>query len=249
MSGPEKGYAVVLGATSAMARYLAIEFGKAGYGVVLAARDMEECEILAADVRIRCAVPVHALSFEAGDFASHDGFFDACREAAADGITAMALAFGYMDEQANAQADFTAARKTIDVNLTGAVSITEKFAAYFEARRAGAIVIVSSVAGDRGRQSNYIYGASKAGLSAYAEGLRNRLYHHGVHVMTVKPGFVDTKMTWGVVPFAAAPEAVAKDIAKGLRKKRNTIYVPFFWRYIMLLIRHIPDWQFKKMKM
>jgi short-subunit dehydrogenase len=166
-----------------------------------------------------------------------------------DRIEGLVLCSGYMDDQTRAQNEWPVAQRTIDVNLTGSISVLERFASYFESKGSGWMAVVSSVAGDRGRQSNYIYGASKAGLSAYLEGLRNRLYHAGVHVMTVKPGFVDTKMTWGQVPFAAAPESAAKDIVRGIAKRKNVLYVPFFWRYIMLLIRYIPEWQFKKMKM
>jgi short-subunit dehydrogenase len=131
------------------------------------------------------------------------------------------------------------------------VSLLEQFAARFEERGEGFIAAISSVAGDRGRQSNYIYGASKAGLSAYLEGLRNRLYHRGVHVTTIKPGFVDTKMTFGLpgLFLVASPQQAAKAMYAAIVKKKNTAYVPWFWRYIMLIIRHVPDWQFKKMRM
>lgn len=244
-----KGWAVVLGSTSAIARALAIDLAKDGYNIIAGARDGEENERIAADIKVRTGREAEAVAFDAADFDAHPAFFDQCKEIAGDSLSILAICFGYMDEQESAQADFSSARRTFDVNLTGAVSICETFAAHFEEKRAGTIVIVSSVAGDRGRQSNYIYGASKAGLSTYAEGLRNRLYHHDVHVITVKPGFVDTKMTWGIVPFAAAPEDVASQMMCAIQKRRNTIYTPFFWRYIMLIIRHIPEFQFKRMKM
>jgi hypothetical protein len=155
-----------------------------------------------------------------------------------------------MPVQAEAQADFDKARRAIDTNFTGAVSILERFAAVFETRQSGFIVALSSVAGDRGRQSNYIYGASKGGLTVYLEGLRNRLYKAKVQVLTVKPGFMDTKMTYGMPlpgPLVATPEQAARDIFRALRKGKDTVHVRFFWRYIMLIIRHIPEWQFKKM--
>ncbi len=242
-------WAVVLGATSAMARALAIELGRNGYNVITGARDQEENERIAADLALRTGCEAHALKFDAADYDSHPAFLEQCQAIAGEGLGLLAICFGYMDEQEEAQKNPASARRTIDVNLTGTISITEPFAALLEERKQGTVVIVSSVAGDRGRQSNYIYGASKAGLSTYAGGLRNRLYHAGVHVLTVKPGFVDTKMTWGTVAFAADPADVAEQIMTGIRKRKNTIYTPFFWRYIMLIIQHIPDFQFKRMTM
>jgi len=108
---------------------------------------------------------------------------------------------------------------------------------------------VGSVAGDRGRIGNYVYGAAKAGFHTYLSGLRNRLTKSGGHVVTVKPGFVDTGMTWGLdgMFLVASPDDVARDILKAVNKGRNTVYTPFFWRYIMLIIRHIPEFLFKKM--
>lgn len=240
---------VVLGATSAIAQAVARELAQAGHAVVVAARDSEENEALAADLRVRYGVAAQAIAWDAGEFDAHEAFVQQCVDALQDRIEGVVLCSGYMEDQTRAQNEWPIAQRTIDVNLTGSISVLERFARHFEAKGAGWMAVVSSVAGDRGRQSNYIYGASKAGLSAYLEGLRNRLYHKGVHVMTVKPGFVDTKMTWGQVPFAAAPEKAAKDIVRGIEKRKNVVYVPFFWRYIMLLIRHIPEWQFKKMKM
>jgi len=242
---------VVLGATSAIARALADAFACEGRPVVLAARDGEEAENIAADIRVRFGVDAQPLVLDADRFDTHEAFFNACRETTDDVIGGVVLCYGFMDEQAAAQADFEIARRTLDVNLTSAVSLLERFAAYFEKRGTGFIAAVSSVAGDRGRQSNYIYGASKAGLSAYLEGLRNRLYHRGIPVTTIKPGFVDTKMTFGLpgLFLVASPEQAAKAMHAAIVKQRNVVYVPWFWRYIMLIIRHVPEWQFKKMKM
>jgi len=118
-----------------------------------------------------------------------------------------------------------------------------------EARGGGTVVGVGSVAGDRGRIGNYVYGSAKAGFHTYLSGLRNRLNRSGGHVVTVKPGFVDTGMTWGIegMFLVAPPEKVAEDILKAVAKKKNTIYTPFFWRYIMLIITHIPEFIFKKL--
>jgi short-subunit dehydrogenase len=148
--------------------------------------------------------------------------------------------------------DFSEAQKTIDVNFTGMVSILNIVASDFEARGEGAIAAVSSVAGDRGRQSNYIYGSAKAGLTTYLAGLRNRLAKKGVHVMTVKPGFCRTKMTENLeLPGAltAEPEQVADAVFRGMNNKSNVIYTLWMWRWVMLIIKHIPEFMFKKMGM
>lgn len=243
---------LILGATSAMARASALAFARQGYEVVLAAQDMEENERNARDLALRHRVACHAVPFHALDFAGHAGTL-AAAEAALGGLPGgIVLFFGYMAEQAAAQADFEAARRMVDVNLTAAISILEPFAARAEQRGSGFIGIVSSVAGDRGRQSNYLYGATKAGLTAYAQGLRNRLFKAGVAVTTIKPGFVDTKMTFGLPlpgPLVASPEKAGGDICAAVLGAKNVAYVPFFWRFIMLIITSIPEFQFKKMKL
>jgi short-subunit dehydrogenase len=242
---------VVLGATSAMARAVAGEFARRGYGLVLAARDQEENEIIATDLRVRCNVDAVALEFEAGNFDSHEAFVGACCDLLGEGIEGVVLCFGALEPQEKAQQDFALARRIIDVNYTAAVSVLELFAAYFEARKSGFLCVVSSVAGDRGRQSNYLYGSAKAGLSAYAQGLRNRLFPANVHVTTIKPGFVDTKMTFGLPGlFLVAPaENAGKAIFTAIDKRKNVAYVPGFWHWIMLIVRHVPESLFKRLKM
>lgn len=242
---------VILGATSAIARATAIELGQRGYGLILASRDVEENEAIASDVRVRTGATVSALPFEAEDTSSHAGFFTQCRDHFGEDIAGVVLCFGYLEDQTAAQRDFRIARRTIDVNYTGAVLILELFAGYFEEKRKGFICALSSVAGDRGRQSNYLYGSAKAGLTAYLEGLRNRLFKSGVSVTTVKPGFIDTKMTFGKpnLMLLAPAEKAAKDIVGATLKGKDVIYTPWFWRYIMLIIRHIPEMVFKRMKL
>jgi len=122
---------------------------------------------------------------------------------------------------------------------------------HFEQKHKGFIAVLSSVAGDRGRQSNYLYGSAKGGLTTYLQGLRNRLYHSGVHVVTVKPGFVDTRMVYGRpgLPLVASPQAVARDVYRAVKSGRNVIYVPWFWRVIMALVGAVPEGLFKRLKM
>lgn len=242
---------VILGATSAIARAVAHEFARDGYRIVLAARDLEHLTTLAQDIQVRFNVETTALRFDAADFGSHEAVFTQMCDAAHDRLAGVIVCFGYMEPQSRAQVDAAIARHMMDVNLTAAVSMLERFAGYMEQRRTGFIAALSSVAGDRGRQSNYIYGAAKAGLSVYLQGLRNRLHKAGVPVTTIKPGFIDTKMTFGLpgLFLVASPEQAAHGIVAAIRKRKNIAYVPFFWRYIMAIIRAIPEWQFKKMKL
>ena len=250
VSGP--GAVVIIGVTSAISRALADEFARRGHDLIVASRDNEETNAIASDLEVRHNVKVVAKSFEADAFELHATFVDECIHDAGAVLDGVVLGFGFMDEQPVAQSNFDVARRTVDVNSTAVMSLCEKFAAHFEPLRHGFIAGVSSVAGDRGRQSNYIYGASKAGMTAYLQGLRNRLYAANVRVVTVKPGFVDTKMTWGLPlpgPLVATPEQAARAIYRAIESKKDVAYVPWFWRYIMMIIRAIPEWQFKKMKM
>ncbi len=239
---------LILGATSDMAQAIAKKYAAEGWSLTLAALEPELLGPIADDLRVRSEMEVQALEFNALDFSNHRNFYESL-ETKPDAVICV---FGYMGDQMLARTDLDEVRKTIDINFTGAVSILNVVAEDFEKRGHGAIAAISSVAGDRGRQSNYIYGCAKAGLTAYLAGLRNRLAKSGVHVMTVKPGFCRTKMTENLeLPAAltASPEQVATAVFQGLEKKRNTVYTLWMWRWIMLVIRHIPEFVFKKMGM
>ena len=239
---------LILGATSDLAQAIAKKYVAEGWSLTLAARNMELLEPLASDLRIRSKAEIQTAEFDAVDYSSHPDFY----EALTPKPDAVVCVFGYMGDQTVARADFAEARKTIDVNYTGAVSILGIVASSFEERGNGTIIGISSVAGDRGRQSNYIYGSAKAGFSTFLSGLRNRLAKTGIHVMTVKPGFCRTKMTESLdLPAAltAAPEQVAAAVFRGMEKKRNGIYTLWMWRWIMLAIKHIPEMLFKRMGM
>jgi short-subunit dehydrogenase len=168
-------------------------------------------------------------------------------------IDGVLLCFGVLSDQQQCEQDCQMLRTTFDVNLTAAASILHCFAERMEQQRTGWIAAISSVAGDRGRQSNYVYGAAKAGLTAFLQGLRNRLQASGVHVLTIKPGFVATAMTHGLVNpdsrMVASPAKVAADIDRAIRRQRNVVYTPRFWRWIMIIIRSIPEFVFKRMKL
>lgn len=239
---------VVLGASSAIARAFARAAAAGGAAVILAGRDQADLEATAADLRLRHGVAATVQDFDALDFAQHGAFAEAIA-GSVDGPLGIFLAFGVMPTQAAINADRALALATIDANLTGAVSVLQAFAPLLEARGSGHVVALSSVAGDRGRPKNYVYGAAKAGLSAYLQGLRARLHRAGVGVVTVKPGFVDTAMTFGLpgLFLVAPPEAVAAAALAAARKGREVIYTPFFWRWIMLIIRLIPERIFKRL--
>jgi decaprenylphospho-beta-D-erythro-pentofuranosid-2-ulose 2-reductase len=253
MSNTEKEAYLILGATSGIARAVSHALAKRGCRLVLAARNAGELERLATDLKIRHQAAVESVAFDALDFAGHAAFVQRSTKVFESGLDGVVLCYGYMVDQSLAQADFAEAQRTIDVNFTSAVSVLERLADYFSQRRAGVIAAISSVAGDRGRQTNYLYGASKAGLSAYLQGLRNRLFHAGVHVLTIKPGYVATAMTDGLVnpnsPLLATPEQVAHDIDRALRRRQNVLYTRWFWRPIMMIIRALPEPLFKRLKL
>jgi short-subunit dehydrogenase len=245
------GAVAILGATSAIARATARELAGAGYDLLLAAREPDQVETLAADLRVRGGRQVWTIPFDATDYDGHGAFVENCIEIVGGELEGVLLCFGNMPPQELAQRDWAAAQSTIELNYTSAVSLLERFAGHLEARGRGWICGVSSVAGDRGRMSNYIYGSAKAGFSAYLAGLRNRLWHAGVRVVTVKPGPVDTPMTYGMekLPFLAQPETIGRLIVKAIAKRRDVAYTPGIWRWIMLAIRNVPEWKFKRMKM
>jgi short-subunit dehydrogenase len=163
-------------------------------------------------------------------------------------IEGVVLAFGYLGDQGRAEREPEEARRIMEANYNGAVSILLVAANYLESEGAGWIVAFGSVAGDRGRQSNYIYGSAKAGLAVFLQGLRSRLYKSGVHVMTVKPGPVDTGMTFGMdrLPLLAQPDAVAKSVTRALNTNKDVVFVPGLWRLIMAVLRFVPERLFKK---
>ena len=244
------GAYLILGATSAIARATARELAAGGHSLTLAGRDMDELERDAADIRLRFDVAVQVKPFDAEAFDSHGDFLN---QVVAEGgeLEGVVLAFGYLGEQGRAAQEFTESLAIIQRNYTGAVSILNHCANYLAERGRGHIIAISSVAGDRGRQSNYIYGSAKGGLTVYLEGLRNAMFHRGVAVMTVKPGFVDTAMTYGLpgLFLVASPQAVAQRILRARDKGVHTLYTPWFWRWIMLIIRHVPEPIFKRLKM
>jgi len=239
---------LVLGAGSDMAIAIAKEFASKGYGLQLAGRNIPNLTSIQADIAIRFGTTITVHEFDAMRFDTHQAFFDNL----APKPDLVVCVFGYMTENEIARKNWKEAERIIQTNYTGAVSILNVVSNYFEDQKKGIIVGISSVAGERGRQSNYLYGSAKAGFTAYLSGLRNRLFREGVHVVSVQPGFVYTKMTEGLaLPklLTAHPEDVARSVYSAVIKKKNTIYVKWFWRWIMLVIKSIPEFIFKKLKL
>jgi short-subunit dehydrogenase len=238
---------IVIGASSAIGRAFAREAAARGADVILAGRDKADLDRTASDIRIATGRGAMVLPFDALDTASHAALVGVA--GATPGVVNVALLFANMPEQAAMDADPTLALACIDTGLRGAISILHRLAPVLERRGAGTVVGFGSVAGDRGRLKNYIYGATKAGLHTYLAGLRNRLGRSGVHVLTVKPGFVDTAMTWGLpgLFLVASPDEVARACLDAAARGRDVIYVPWFWRGIMTIICAIPERVFKRL--
>jgi short-subunit dehydrogenase len=240
---------IIIGATSSIARAIINKLAQQGALLHLAARDKFELERVAQDVSIRHNSQISWSVFDATAYQSHGNFLEKAIHLLG-GLDGVVVSLGELGDQQIAQMDFDHAQNIIDSNYTGVASILGYAANYLEQQKSGFIIGISSVAGDRGRQSNYIYGSAKGALSLFLQGMRSRLFKSGVHVMTVKPGFVDTKMTFGKsgMFLVATPDQIATAIMTALQKKINIVYAPWFWFWIMLIIRAIPEPIFKRLK-
>ena len=235
---------LVVGATSSLAQSICHELASQGFGLIISGRDEAEIDLLGRDLVIRHNVPCMTIM---ADFIDSDFTADSFIQRAGD-FDHIIIATGTMGT--GEPLSLTDIAFTSHINYTLPAQIATLAAIKLAEKKEGSGVIISSVAGDRGRQSNYAYGSAKAALTAFSSGLRNYFYSKGVHVMTVKPGFIDTPMTWTMnSPLIASREYVAKKIVKAMHKKKDVIYVPFFWKYIMLIILHIPEKIFKKLKL
>ena len=242
-----KGAVLILGARSDIAMAAAHPFAKADYDIQLAMRNADCTDGDKANIEMQYQVIVTLHDFDALDIASHEYFVDALPQLP----DVVVCAVGHMGEQAENEQDVEAAAQVMRSNFEGPASILGVLANRFEQRGSGTLVGISSVAGERGRATNYVYGSAKAGFTAFMSGLRNRLAKKGVHVVTVLPGFVATKMTEGMsLPpkLTAQPDEVANALFNAVQKKRNTIYVKPVWQLIMIIIRNIPERVFKGMR-
>jgi len=239
--------AVILGAKSDVAQALCYELAAENYHLVLVARKVNVLEALQADLKLKHEATVELLEM---DFLQYESFSDILTpHLDADLVVSV---FGYLGDHEKAEEDFTEAHRILQTNYEAACLSLHAFSKAMQKRKAGTIVGISSVAGERGRQSNYFYGSAKAGFTAFLSGLRNKMVQSNVHVMTVKPGFMDTAMTAHLTlpgPLTASPQQAAKAIRKGIKSQKNVIYVLGRWRLVMFIIRNIPEFIFKKLKL
>lgn len=241
---------LVLGATSGIAEATCRIWATQGASLFLVARNADKLAAVAADLRARGAAFVDTAVADLDDTDSHPALL-AHAVNSLGGLDVAYLAHGILGDQKRAEQEFNTAAHILHTNFMAPVSLVTWLANYFVQRRSGVIAVLSSVAGDRGRKSNYVYGSSKAGLSAFLDGLRNRIDREGVTVLTIKPGPTKTAMTSGMKGSEkfADVNAVAKAIVTAIDKRVDTLYVPFQWQPIMFVIRHIPERVFKKLNL
>jgi len=245
---------VIIGATSAIAHAAARLWAAQGAALFLVGRDAVRLDANAADLRVRGAASVAVHAMDATEDAAHAPMLAAAIAALGEsgGVDVALIAHGTLPDQRECETDLARLRAEIETNGVSVCLLSQLFANHFAAQGAGALAVIGSVAGDRGRQSNYAYGAAKGLVARFTEGLRNRVAKSGVQVLLVKPGFVDTPMTaefekrgllW------AQPEAIAAGMLRAIAAKRDVVYLPWFWRWIMLVIRHIPERVFKRLSL
>jgi len=240
---------VIIGATSAIAQACAQVWARQGHHLMLVGRSEGKLNAVKADAQTRGAASVTTLVQDLADVNAGQSILEACQAQWAQ-IDYVLVAHGTLPDQAKCQDDVNYAIQEFNTNGLSVIALLTTLAKQLETQRHGTLGVISSVAGDRGRGSNYLYGAAKSAVSEYCSGLRARLSKLNVHVLTIKPGFVATPMTAGLpLPekLTATPEAVAADIIKGFEKKRNVLYTPFFWWPIMMIIKMIPEFIFKKL--
>lgn len=239
---------VITGAASAIAQEVAKIYAEQAASFFLIDRNEELLKTVAQDLSVRGAVHVEAVTADLTEYNQHSGMIERAQKALG-GIDVVLVAHGTLPDQKKCESSWEETYRALAVNQLSVMSFLGAGATVVQP---GAVLaVISSVSGDRGRQSNYIYGTAKGALTIFASGLRNRLAKEGVHVLIIKPGFVDTPMTAefkkGVL--WAQPERVARDIVRAIDKKKNVIYTPAFWRLVMFVIRTIPESMFKKMKL
>ena len=242
---------LIIGATSAIAEATARIFAARGDALFLVARNADRLQAIATDLNVRGAVRTATATLDVTDFAAHQAVIDRA-EQELGGLDTVLIAHGTLSDQNECEKSVDALRSEFDINALSTMALLTTLANTFEARKSGTLAVISSVAGDRGRQSNYVYGSAKAAVSAFLSGLRQRLAKSNVDVLTIKPGFVDTPMTANIAnkgALWAKPDQIAAGIVRAIDKRRSVVYLPWFWRGIMLIIRHIPESIFKKLKL
>jgi decaprenylphospho-beta-D-erythro-pentofuranosid-2-ulose 2-reductase len=244
---------LAFGATSAIAHEALRVLVKRGASVYCIGRNPEKLSAVIADLRVRAPVgqTIDGEPADLLDIARHPALFAAARTRLGD-LDAVLVAHGTLPDQAHCEASVESALTAINENATSVVSLLTIAANEFSARGGGVIAAISSVAGDRGRRSNYVYGASKSLVTTFLQGLRNRLASRGIHVVTIKPGFIDTPMTAampGKGPLWTSAAQAGRTVADAMDKGRNVVYVPGYWFWIMAILRHIPETIFKRLRL
>jgi short-subunit dehydrogenase len=242
---------LIIGATSAIAEATARRFAASGARFYLVGRNAEKLAAIAGDLEIRSGQPVARESLDLDQLSQHPALLERATQALG-GIDIALIAHGTLPDQAACQQSVEQTLAAIHTNALSVISLATLLGNAFEQRGRGVLIAISSVAGERGRQSNYVYGAAKGMVSLFLQGLRNRLSRHGVQVITIKPGFVDTPMTAAFEKKGllwAQPDRIAKGIVAAVERGRDEVYLPGFWRWIMLVIRHIPESLFKRLKL
>lgn len=238
---------LIIGASSAIAEATARRWAARGDALFLVARDAARLDAIAADLRVRGAAGVACHAMDATDLAAHAAMLEAAL-AALGGLDVALIAHGTLPEQKACAASVEQTLAAIAVNGTSVIALATRIGNLLEQQKGGVLAVIGSVAGDRGRQSNYVYGTAKGMVDIFMQGLRHRLAKSGAQALTIKPGFVDTPMTRDFAKGAlwAQPDDIARGIVKAVDARRDVAYLPGFWRLIMLVIRHIPEKIFKK---
>ena len=241
---------LIVGAYSAIAHETAKCFIKDGADLFLVGRSVDRLNIVADDLKVRGAKVVETYVMDATDLERHEEMLQQAISTLG-GLDILLIAHGTLGDQHKCEQSVSETLKEFNNNATSVISLLTLGANYFEQQRRGCIAVISSVAGDRGRKSNYVYGTAKAAVSTFLQGLRNRLAKSGVTVVTVKPGFVATPMTAHVKqgPLFAQPRAVGEGIYAAIQKRKDVVYLPGFWRFIMFVVKSIPESIFKKLSL
>lgn len=240
---------LIIGATSAIAEHCARIWADRGDALYLVARNEERIQSVVADLHVRGASKIDTYCLDLNELDKHVALLDAANNAL-DGIDTVLIAHGTLSNQASCERNVDETLAEIHTNALSTISLLTHIANHFEEKKKGTICVISSVAGDRGRASNYVYGAAKAMLTTFTSGLRQRLHKSNVAVITIKPGFVDTPMTTKFKKGClwAKPKSIANIINKAIEKEKNEVYAPAFWKIVMILIKLIPSSLFIKMK-
>lgn len=241
---------LIVGATSAIASACGRLWAAEHAEMFLVARNSARLDQIAADLAAHGAVTPHVHTLDLNDFTLHQAMLDECFKTLAS-VDIVLIAHGTLPDQGKCEQDVELTLREFSTNGLSVIALLTRLANPMAAQGAGTIAVISSVAGDRGRSSNYVYGAAKASVSTFCEGMRARLFRCGVRLLTVKPGFVDSPMTRNLaLPrlLTVAPDVVAADIKRGIEKGSNTIYTPRFWALIMFCIRAVPGFLFKRLK-